>query len=106
MVYIMKDGILTVNIDSITNTKQAMDIMYNELLSMLNKYGDTIEDSKNIYDTESATLYRTVAISYVDLVKKYLDNDLKPYIDKLDEIKTIYLDEYNSISDNIEGGQQ
>lgn len=100
----MREGFLTVDIGSIANTKKIMDEKYSELVSMVNKYKETIENSKNIYDTESATLYRKVAIGYIEIVEKYLNNEFKPYIDKLDEIKGIYTDEYNAIRKSIQGG--
>lgn len=100
----MKDGFLTVDITSISNTKKIMDEKFTDLLSMVNHYKDIIENTKNIYDTESATLYRKVALGYIELVQKYLNNELKPYIDKLDEIKNIYIDEYNAIANSVNGG--
>ena len=99
----MREGFLTVDIGSIANTKKVMDEKYNELISMISNYKKTIEDSKAIYDTESASLYRKIAINYVDLIENYLNNDFKPYIDMLDEIKNIYIDEYNAIAKSIQG---
>ena len=100
----MKEGFLTVDIGSIANTKKIIDEKYSELVSMVNKYKDTIENSKNIYDTESASLYRKIAINYIEIVEKYLNNEFKPYVDRLDEIKSIYTDEYNAIRKSIQGG--
>lgn len=99
----MKEGFLTVDIGSISNTKKLMDGKYNELLSLINKYKEIIENTQKIYDTESATLYRKVALGYIEIVQKYLINDFKPYIDRLDEIKSIYIDEYNAIAKDIQG---
>lgn len=98
---IEKNVILEIN--SISNTKKQIDDRYSELVSMINKYEEMIEDTKNIYDTESATLYRKIAVSYIDLVHKYLNNEFKPFIDKLDEIKNVYMDEFNAISESVQG---
>ena len=98
---IEKNVILEIN--SISNTKKQIDDKYSELVSMINKYEEMIEDTKNIYDTESATLYRKIAVSYIDLVHKYLNNEFKPFIDKLDEIKNVYMDEFNAISESVQG---
>lgn len=100
----MREGFLTVDIGSIANTKKIMDGKYNELVSMINNYKEKMEDTKKVYDTESATLYRKVVLNYIDLVEKYLNSDFKPYIDRLDEIKSIYTDEYNTIAREVRGG--
>ena len=100
----MEKKFLIVDINSIGSTKKIMDGKFTELLAMIDKYKTMIENTKNIYDTESATLYRKVALEYIELVQKYLNNNLKPYIDKLDEIKGVYVDEYNAIASSINGG--
>ena len=100
----MKEGFLTVDIGSIANTKKLMEDEFNELVSLINIYKTKIENSKNIYDTESGAMYRKIANGYVELVENYLNNDFKPYIDKLDEIKSIYIDEYNEILREVQGG--
>ena len=99
----MREGFLTVDINSIESTTKLMDDRFNELVNMISKYKEMIEDTKNIYDTESATIYRKIALGYIELIERYLNNDFKPYIDKLDEIRGIYIDEYNSISKSVGG---
>lgn len=99
----MREGFLTVDIGSIANTKKVIDEKYDELVSMINKYKETIENSQNIYDTESATLYRKVVLGYIEIVEKYLSGEFKSYIDRLDEIKSIYIDEYNAIRKAVSG---
>ena len=102
----MEEKFLTVDIASISNTKKIMDDKLAELLPTIDRYKNIIENTQNIYDTESATLYRKVALGYIELVQKYLNNNLKPYIDKLDKIKNAYVDEYNAIADSITGGNE
>ena len=97
---------IVLRINSISDTKKQIDEKYSELISMIDKYKEMINDTKNVYDTESANLYRTIADAYIDLVKKYLNTDFKPFVDKLDEVKDIYLREYNTIFESIQGGQQ
>ncbi len=100
----MKDGHTVVNINSIGSTKKIMDGKFLELLSMVNKYKEIVENTKNIYDTESGTLYRMISIGYIELIEEYLNNDLKPFIDKLDDIKSIYIDECSAIAHSVHGG--
>lgn len=94
---------VVIDIKSIESTKKIMDSNYITLLEMFKKYKEMIEETKSIYDTESATLYRTVATGYLDLIEKYLNNDFKPYIDKLDEISGIYTSEFNAVSQSVGG---
>lgn len=99
----MNDDVFNIDIFSIANTKKIMDEKCSELLSMINHYKDVVDNTKNIYDTESATLYRKIAFQYIELVQRYLNNDLKLYIDKLDEVREIYFDKYNAINDSVHG---
>ena len=64
-----------------------------------------IEDTKNVYDTESATLYREMGSLYLEMGIKYLNNSMKPYIDSIDDIKDIYVDSYNKFSNSVNGGE-
>ena len=97
---------IVIDINSILNTKTIMDNRYSELLSMINKYQDMIEETKAIYDTESATIYRAIAIKYIELIKNSLNNEFKPYIDKLNEIAKIYNSEYHAISESVGGDNE
>ena len=99
----MKENII-VDIDSIISTKESMDGYYNELLSMINMFQEIIEDTQNIYYTESATLYRKIAINYIESVRNYINNDFKEFIDRIDEVKKIYIDEYNRMDSFVRGG--
>ncbi len=99
----MEEKFLTFDMASFVNTKKIIDGKYNELLSMVNHYKNIIEDTKKVFDTECATLYRKVAIGYIEVVQRYLDNEFKPYVDRLDEIKVIYSDEYNAIEKSVNG---
>ena len=99
----MKENIIA-DIDSIISTKESMDGYYNELLSMINMFQEIIEDTQNIYYTESATLYRKIAINYIESVRNYINNDFKEFIDRIDEVKKIYIDEYNRMDSFVRGG--
>lgn len=99
----MRKDVVLFDINNINDTKLKMDNNYNEIISSITKYKEMIEDTVNIYDTESGALYRKVAIAYANIVLRYLNNELKPHIDKLDEIKRIYLEEINAVSDSVGG---
>lgn len=98
----MNNDIILFDIASISNTKTQMDSKYNELVGMVSKYKGMIEETKAIYDTESATLFRKVATMYAELLEKFLNDELKPYIDKLDEIKKAYLEEVAAVEKNVQ----
>ena len=99
----MENKVFAVDINSIDKTKKIMEEKINELLSSIIKYKEIIDNTKNIYDTESAVLYRYVALGYIEMVEKYINNEFREYIDKLDDIKRTYIDEYNSILKNVRG---
>ena len=94
----MKENIIA-DIDSIISTKESMDGYYNELLSMINQFQEIIEDTQNIYYTESATLYRKIAINYIESVRNYINNDFKEFIDRIDKVKS----RVSSIASSISG---
>lgn len=96
---------LNVDIESITTTKRLMESEYDELLNEFNNYKTMIEETKNIYDTDSATKYREIGSLYSDIGIKYLNNNMKPYIDSLDDIKQIYMEIYNKESNSVNGGE-
>ena len=52
----MEEKFLTVDIASISNTKKIMDDKLAELLPAIDRYKNIVENTQNIYDTESATL--------------------------------------------------
>jgi len=99
----MNNKNVVIDIKSITETKQLMDSECDKLVGLLNKYKTMFEETKNIYDTESATLYRTIATKYIDYVLDYVNNTFKPYLGNLDDIKKTYIDEITSISNDIGG---
>lgn len=95
---------IKVHVDSIKSTRNNINADYNELLSMIRKYQEMIEDTKKVYDTDSATLYRKITIEYAKYVEYYLRNDFKEYVDKLAKIEEIYLNENALLESRIQGG--
>jgi hypothetical protein len=99
----MNNKNVVIDIKSITDTKQLMDSECDKLVGLLNKYKTMFEETKNIYDTESATFYRAIATKYIDYVLEYINNNFKLYLSHLDDIKKTYIDEITSISNDIGG---
>ena len=99
----IKNKNIVLDIKTIPETKKLMDEKYSELIEMMNNYQKMINDTISIYDTESATLYRKLAETYINYIKGYLNNDFKNYINRLDEIEKVYQDEYTSIDNAIKG---
>ena len=61
-----------------------------------------IEDTKNIYDTESAKYFRNVALNYMDIVPIKFDSDFLVYVDSLDDIVSKYSEVYHDIQKMID----
>ncbi len=100
----MRKLFLNVDINSIDVTKNIMDKKYLELLDRFNNYKNMLEDTENIYDTETATLYRELGNLYLEMGIKYLNNNLKPCIDALDTIKASYVNVYKDSNNAVSRG--
>ena len=94
---------IVIDINSIATTKLLMDSECDKLVALLNKYKGMFEETKTIYDTESATLYRTIATKYIDYMIEYINNNFKVYVNSLDDIKKTYVNEINALSSKIGG---
>lgn len=94
---------LNINIDSIDTTKKIMESEYNELFDKFNNYKTMIESTKDVYDTDSATMYREIGTKYSDMAISYLNNSIKPYIDELDNIKQVYTETRDKLSSSVGG---
>ena len=94
---------IVIDVNSIATTKLLMDSECDKLISLLNKYRGMFEETKAIYDTESATLYRTIATKYIDYMIEYINNNFKVYVNSLDDIKKTYVNEINTLSSKIGG---
>ncbi len=96
---------VVIDINSIKETKELMESECNQLIEMINKYKEMFSDTKKIFDTESAFIYRELANLYLDYVLNYIKNDFKVYLDSLDDIKKQYLDEISEVTKEIEGDE-
>ncbi len=91
------DNSVVVDIKNLREKKKIIDEKYNELVEMFIKYQQMIEDTKQVYDTESAKYFRKIVKEYMEIAKIYLNNDFKLYIDKLDDI----IEKYNTLSQDV-----
>ena len=89
---------ILVDINDMRIKKKLIEEKYHELIEMIKTYKRMIDDTKNIYDTNSANYFRKIADGYIEQVEIYLNNDFKIYIDKLDDIIKEYSN-YQAIND-------
>ncbi len=97
----MADKEIFVDVNNIRTTKKKIDDKYSELNEMFNHYKQMIEDTKNVYNTESATYFRDICAKYMDLNVSYLKNIFKEYVDSLDDICKIYENRIQNVSKRI-----
>lgn len=99
----MNNKDIVIDVNSITKTNQLMNSECDKLIDQLNKYREMFDETKAIYDTESATLYRTIANKYIDYMIEYINNNFKAYVNKLNDINNIYKSEISALSEKIGG---
>lgn len=92
---------IVIDVNSITKTNQLMNSECDKLIALLNKYRGMFEETKAIYDTESATLYRTIADKYIDYMIEYINKNFRVYVNKLNDINKIYKSEISTLSERI-----
>ena len=93
-----------VDIENIKLKKQQIDEKYNELVEMFKNYQKMIENTKEVYDTESAKYFRTIASEYMKIALIYLNNDFKICADKLNDVIKIYSETNESINKMVNKG--
>ncbi len=92
------------DINDIKSKKTLADQKFDELSKSVVEFKKMIEETKMIYDTPSSKKYYVVAEHYLDIVISYLDNILKPYINKLDNIINSYNELYHLTSTYVGKG--
>ena len=93
-----------IDIKSLDSTKEMLVSECNELINMIDIYKEMFEETKKIYDTESATLFRKIASFYLNYIEKYINEEFKPLINNLDDIKQAYMELDSSLTIQDEGG--
>lgn len=102
----MNNKNIYVNFQSMIEVKQKMDDGCNELISILNHCKQLFDETKRIYDTESGDMYRQAAIDYLKTIEEYINDNYRAYINYLDNIRKLYMDEVNKISISIGGNAE
>ena len=65
-----------------------------------------IEETKNIYDTNSARYFRNSVLNYMDVVSAKIDIEIDSQIDILDTIEKQYSEMLNIISTIIANNER
>lgn len=99
----MNNKNIVIDVNSIDKTNQLMNSECDKMIALLNKYRGMFEETKAIYDTESATLYRTIADKYLDYMIEYINKNFKVYVNNLNDINNIYKSEISALSERIGG---
>lgn len=94
---------IRVSNETIVSTKKRMLEETNELKSNLTKFLDNIDDTENIYNTDSATIYRRIAYIYIKSKLAYL-NEFDNLISKLDTAANTYDEVNNYIAKSVKVG--
>ncbi len=93
-----------IDINDLTNKRKLLDEKYNELVEMFKNYGKMLDETKEIYDTESANYFRKVSTEFLNLALVKLNTDFKGYIDKLDNTIKSYSEYSNMVKKQVEKG--
>ena len=92
----MNNYSVSVDIIDLKDKKKMLDEKYDELVKMFQNYKEMIDETKEIYDTESANYFRKVADEYMNIALSKLETDFKVYLDKLNDTIKSYT-EYNNL---------
>ncbi len=83
---------INVSISDISKRKDIINKHTDDLCSMIKKYQNMINETKEYYDTPSSNIFRLIASRYIDVVLLYINNDFKEYVNKLDVVTSSYGD--------------
>ena len=67
-----------------------------EIIDMLNKTRDKIDESKSYFDTPTASVFRDKALFYIDEQRLLINKDLIPSFEILDKISAGYEEDFNN----------
>ena len=93
---------ISIDMDDLINKRKLLGEKCDELIGMFKNYGKMMDDTKAIYDTESANYLRKVSTEFLNLSLSKLENDFKGYINKLDNTIKSYSEYSNLIKETVE----
>ena len=77
-----------------------------EIIEMLDKTKDKIEESKEYFDTPTSSYFRDKATSYIEQQKLVINNELIPSFEVLNVISKTYDDEFNAEKKMLDGNNE
>ncbi len=92
---------LKIGIDSIDQTKKDLLLKLDDITSKYDYILEMVEDSKNLFDSETAKYLREKIFDNVKEQKNYINNEFKPFINELDVVKEKYSSLYNDIKKEV-----
>ena len=98
----MNNYSVSIDMNDLKEKKKLIDEKYSELVEMFKNYGRMIEETKEVYDTNSAKYFRRVASEYMDYSFAKLEQEFKSYVDKLNKTITSYTDYGNLIASKVD----
>ena len=98
----MNNYSVSLDMDDLVLKKKQLDEKYDELVNLFKNYGKMLDETKAIYDTNSANYFRKVAGEYMDYALVKMEQEFKGYIDKLNNTINTYTDYNNLIASKVD----
>lgn len=83
-----------VETDNMKNFMKEMSLKIDELDEMLKNTRIKVEESKQIFDTPTATYFRQKVYDYIDQQKLFITNDIRPLVEVLGTIANAYEEDF------------
>lgn len=98
----MSNYSVSLDMDDLVEKKKLIDVRYYELVEMFKNYQKMLEDTKEVYDTNSANYFRKVANEYMNYAVVKMEKEFKTYVDKLNDTIASYTDYGNLIASKVD----
>ena len=92
---------LKIGIDSIEQTKKDLLLKLDDIISKYNYILEMVEDSKNLFDSETAKYLREKIFENIKEQKWYINENFNPFINELDFVKEQYSSLYGDIKKEV-----
>ena len=90
-----------VDTNELRDAKTKMKSIIDDILTNIAEINKRIEDSKEVFDTPAATVFRESANEYIFTNKKYIHEELIPMVDKLENSADIYQAASDSVKNSV-----